>query len=598
MERLERLSTKSAPVALCVLSCNGIDTSKEFLTHLVNQTDDEDYDLIWIDNGSKDGTKKLLTEHWDSHSNATIIFNKENSGVIGGRNIGFEEFLNGNCDSEYLMFLDNDQFVRRDWLQQHRNVIDHGYDLIGVESWQMSKRFMPNQKNYRLTDWFSYVGCGGMMIRREAVENIGMFDEQFNPCYFEDPDYCYDKETYLLTKDGLKPFPEVSMDDDVLTLTDDGVQEYRKPERVIKKFEEKLLHFRNQQIDICCTPDQYLLVGYKRNPWREADKGKYIKPDFIKAKDIAEKLNPRQCKYFIEKASGNWNAHNNNTIDINGEIYDSLHFARFMGWYLSEGYVYDEKKRKERRGYEVRIGQFKEANFDKISESISGLGYVPNKRKDGYSFSSSPGFYKYLQNFGLSDSKYVPDEVRFGSLEMISEFVNSYCLGDGTIKPSGGFSLYTSSWKMKNGLVDLLVKMGRAFSFSPQGGGNVEFKNGIYNCKECWHIQSYSKTWANLPVPVSVDYNDYVYDVTVPNHRIYVVRNGKGCWSSNCFRAHENGFKIGWNWKSRTIHMPHQTLGKVKDKTKFFTKSLMKFRSKWKGTLPPMMIQTDIPAFK
>jgi GT2 family glycosyltransferase len=32
---------------------------------------------------------------------------------------------------------------------------------------------------------------GGMMIKKEVVEEIGLFDPQFNPKYFEDPDFCF-----------------------------------------------------------------------------------------------------------------------------------------------------------------------------------------------------------------------------------------------------------------------------------------------------------------------------------------------------------------------------------------------------------------------
>ncbi len=36
----------------------------------------------------------------------------------------------------------------------------------------------------------------------------------------------------------------------------------------------------------------------------------------------------------------------------------------------------------------------------------------------------------------------------------------------------------------------------------------------------------------------TMDYDDVVYDVTVPNHTLYVRRNGKPCWSSNCWEGH------------------------------------------------------------
>jgi len=188
MEVLPCAHSGHFPVELCVLSHNGSAVTEKFLNYFNENTDKTKCHLLWVDNGSSDDTKKILKSHWEGFDNLTVIFSKENKGVIGGRNIGFDHFIE-DSDSDYLMFLDNDQYVQPGWLEQHLAVLASGYDLIGVEAWQMNRRFMPNKKNTRLSEWFAYVGCGGMLMKREVVEGVGKFDEQFNPCYFEDPDY-------------------------------------------------------------------------------------------------------------------------------------------------------------------------------------------------------------------------------------------------------------------------------------------------------------------------------------------------------------------------------------------------------------------------
>ena len=87
---------------------------------------------------------------------------------------------------------------------------------------------------------------------------------------------------------------------------------------------------------------------------------------------------------------------------------------------------------------------------------------------------------------------------------------------------------------------------------------------------------------AYLPVPTEIEYNNYVYDVTVPNHRIFIIRNGKGCWSSNCWRALDAGFKIGWNPKAKITHFPHATIGVDPDRQKQFLLSYKRFCKKWR----------------
>lgn len=195
-------------IAIVVLSYNGMAVSKKFLDSIKKHTDPKKYQLVWIDNGSTDGTVDMLNQimndekrNFDMH----CVFSPVNTGVIGGRNMGFDLF-NGVAkdtvnlsDCNFLMFIDNDQFVREGWLEQHLEVINSGYDLIGVEAWQLNDSFLPTSKIEKLSHWFSYVGCGGMVIRRSTVEKLGKFDEVFNPSYYEDPDYCF-----RAVREGLK----------------------------------------------------------------------------------------------------------------------------------------------------------------------------------------------------------------------------------------------------------------------------------------------------------------------------------------------------------------------------------------------------------
>jgi GT2 family glycosyltransferase len=88
------------------------------------------------------------------------------------------------------MFLDNDQFVHQGWLEQYKDFMtEKRFDVIGADAWLMNNSFMPIKNCKNLGEPYSYVGCGGMMLKRNVVDTVGVFDEQFNPAYFEDPDY-------------------------------------------------------------------------------------------------------------------------------------------------------------------------------------------------------------------------------------------------------------------------------------------------------------------------------------------------------------------------------------------------------------------------
>ena len=172
---------------IVVLCHNSVKITQRFFRHLYENTDN--FDAVFIDNGSSDSTKDFLTICANEFDNITLVLNEDNKGVIGGRNQGYDIISAADKKPKYILFIDNDQFVEPGWLDHHLSILEHGYDMVGVEAWQLSEGLFPSHKNTSITEWFSYVGCGGMLLRIEVPQKIGMFDPIFNPCYFEDPDY-------------------------------------------------------------------------------------------------------------------------------------------------------------------------------------------------------------------------------------------------------------------------------------------------------------------------------------------------------------------------------------------------------------------------
>lgn len=174
-------------IDIIVLTMNNEDIISRFLSNLYENT--VNFNLIVIDNGSVDKTAEIIHSVTYMHDNITFVLNSENAGVIGGRNQGYQIQKKLTDRSRYMMFLDSDQFVQEGWMDNYLFMLDNGYDIVGYESWQMNKVLFPSKRNNSLTDWFSYVGCGGMAMNVEVPDKIGMFDTRYNPAYFEDPDF-------------------------------------------------------------------------------------------------------------------------------------------------------------------------------------------------------------------------------------------------------------------------------------------------------------------------------------------------------------------------------------------------------------------------
>jgi hypothetical protein len=172
-----------------------------------------DGEIIIIDNGSTDGSKELIRQQY---SGVLLIENDENRGVGPARNQGLRI-----AKGEYMLVLDIDTIVQPGAIQtlvqgmeEHQEVGVSGAKLIGPDGelqytcrnfptlWSKLCRQLPGTLQDRfladeeLRGWdhstpryVGYVIGACQMIRRQAMEEVGLYDEHifYGP---EDMDYC------------------------------------------------------------------------------------------------------------------------------------------------------------------------------------------------------------------------------------------------------------------------------------------------------------------------------------------------------------------------------------------------------------------------
>ncbi len=181
---------------------NQLDVTKKFVEHLFANT--ENFRLIFVDNGSDDETLEWITRNidWVTVCSRDRDSKRINAGIIGGRNFG-ATFIN----NDYFLNIDNDQYVGKGWLDMLHAKMAEGYDIVGKEAWKLvqpgkggmvviggvaqKRDYFPHKHCERKGENWTYIGCGGMLIKTSVYKDIGLFDEQFNPAYFEDPDFCF-----------------------------------------------------------------------------------------------------------------------------------------------------------------------------------------------------------------------------------------------------------------------------------------------------------------------------------------------------------------------------------------------------------------------
>lgn len=175
---------------IIILTYNCLDEIKQCLDSIYKHTK-QDFNLFIVENDSQDGTREYIKKIAKEKNNIHLSLQEKNLGIIKGRNAGFDLFKTISKKNDYIMFLDADQYVKKNWLDSYLEIMKE-FDIIGVEAWLMRESdFYPYKRVIKKEETYSYVGAGGMMMKSSLFEKLGGFDEDFEMAYFEDPSLCF-----------------------------------------------------------------------------------------------------------------------------------------------------------------------------------------------------------------------------------------------------------------------------------------------------------------------------------------------------------------------------------------------------------------------
>ncbi|MGY6210902.1 glycosyltransferase family 2 protein [Cytobacillus firmus] len=193
--------TDTAPlISIIILTCNQLHYTKECINSIFQFTN-ENFEMVVIDNASNDGTLKFLETIPQTH----VISNKINKGFAGGCNQGFRA-----AKGEYIVLLNNDTVVTDGWLSKMLRCLNNTpfAGIVGPRSkFVIMPQAIPSVPYNTMKDMHKFASewtikhdsqsfvvnnlsgfC--MLFKRSLIEQIGGMDEQFNPGYYEDTDFC------------------------------------------------------------------------------------------------------------------------------------------------------------------------------------------------------------------------------------------------------------------------------------------------------------------------------------------------------------------------------------------------------------------------
>ena len=213
-------------------------------------------------------------------------------------------------------------------------------------------------------------------------------------------------------------------------------------------------------------------------------------------------------------------------------------WLEFLGYYISEGCVHLRKRRKTIKkktystiDYNILIAQDKiksKKNWDKIKRCLERLPFKFYFSDDHQFRICNKQLASYLKVFGKSKDKYIPTEFKNLSKRQLKILFRALMLGDGNKKET---DFYSNSEKLIGDFQELLLKLGMAGSV---GIKDTRKKNPVF------HVHILTDQKRNFLTPLYPKrkiewYDGYVYCVNVPNHVIYVRRNGKAQFCGNCY---------------------------------------------------------------
>ena len=187
--------------SIIILTYNNLIYNQICVDSIRKYTKEDTYEIIIVDNCSTDGTREWLK----NQKNIVVILNEENVGFPKGCNIGI---ANSNSENDVL-FLNNDTIVTPRWLDNLKICL-YSNDKVGATA-----SISNNCSNYQsisvpysdVSDMMTFADSNNitnpekweqksrlvafcMLVKRDVLNKVGLFDERFTPGNFEDDDLC------------------------------------------------------------------------------------------------------------------------------------------------------------------------------------------------------------------------------------------------------------------------------------------------------------------------------------------------------------------------------------------------------------------------
>jgi len=190
----EEKIVEKQPLVSVIMPCyNGEKFISEAIESVINQTY-QNWELIIVDDGSKDKSKEIIKQYCATDNRITYIQHKKNKGIPFARNTGIK-ISNG----EYIAFLDQDDLWLPEKLKEQVGIFKEDKkqkiglifsNLLFMKDGKINSRSWPSKrvpKNLEIMSFEeitrilfmnNFIPIVTVLIRKQCFDNLGFLDEK------------------------------------------------------------------------------------------------------------------------------------------------------------------------------------------------------------------------------------------------------------------------------------------------------------------------------------------------------------------------------------------------------------------------------------
>lgn len=283
------------------------------LNSLMNQTMKNELEIIIVNDGSTDNSEEVIQNYIEKQQNKDNIkyFSKENEGIAKTRNFGIEK-----ATSEYILFVDSDDYIDSQLIEKLKPYIDKQIDVIKFKLQRVDEIGNVLEK------------VEGPIFEEKTGEEA--FHQMFSQDVLIDSPCVYLMKKELFTKNNFKFQQTYHEDFGLIPLillgaksvvstnyylynyvqVQDSITRNEDYQKTIQKFNDCLAHYDNmitttEKIPIGKRAKEDIKIYYtnsillKLNDLQEKDKDEFIKQ--IKKRKFSQNIKVRNVKQLIKK---------------------------------------------------------------------------------------------------------------------------------------------------------------------------------------------------------------------------------------------------------------------------------------------------------